>query len=749
MKQCIYRIFFLTLILGNNTSSYGTGLDLSGVPLTIKVLAKENAKSPEYVLNAKLGLIPQSGGIKQPMAVGSFWAKISVRSTKKQPITDWVFIYDEPTVDYLDAYVYLDGKKIAESKVGDQRPFSNRPLPINLPNTTFRWDGTGELDIILKVKSKFMVGTKVHIMTLKDFHQSYDGDRLMLYSYAAVIIFIFCYHMLVFIVTRLAEYFHYSLIVTGYFLATMAISGVGCEFFWRDIFWLQQRAIPLALAIIFWAFRGIYQCFFESEGEPPQWETTLHNLYSAQCILIFFTALLPDETYSLMLAAILFFPLSLHATYFIFLTPKRVVKSKLIKLGIILTLLSAVSSLYARMDPDFFSFYTVNAFFFGSIIELALFSIALAQRINEIKARKEALRRSLSGVVSNNVLSQLEANPHVIPEAILNEEMTVMFIDICGFSKVFDTVPIQQIVIILKETLNGITKIIHEHGGTVDRTLGDGILCFFGVNLLGERSSNHPYRALQAAIQIQRENIAAMNRKEGYSIFPLRIGVNTDSVFVGNIGMGERFDYTVIGQGVNFANRLEDSSSPHGITFSQNTFDKLPDNKLDKAAIKPVLVQIKHSNEWHRAYQYDFSWSDRTATKLATKRHWAARDFRGPDKRYESLEPKAVWLESKAGRFCVQNFSKSGIGLSGQQMLGRKLLLIGHIKSNKSGFNMALEKALISQITIEVCWAENTGSTSFIGGKLKALTIEQRKILFMAYVEHIEHKEKQNIPKAS
>src|SRR5690606_6374571 len=104
-------------------------------------------------------------------------------------------------------------------------------------------------------------------------------------------------------------------------------------------------------------------------------------------------------------------------------------------------------------------------------------------------------------------------------------------------------------------------------GGYVDRTLGDGMLCVFGYSAEGGpgESQYHADQALTCAAAIQRKNIQRIldARSTGDAVFPLRIGINTAGVFIGNLGDSVNSDFTVIGNGVNFASRLEHSCDRH------------------------------------------------------------------------------------------------------------------------------------------------------------------------------------------
>lgn len=120
-----------------------------------------------------------------------------------------------------------------------------------------------------------------------------------------------------------------------------------------------------------------------------------------------------------------------------------------------------------------------------------------------------------------------------------------------------------ELVRVLSDYLKAMTDTVRDHGGTVDKFLGDGVLAFFNAP---NDLPDHATRACWAAAQAQ-ERLCALRhtwRAEGRPVFRTRIGLHTGEVLVGNIGTPERFEYTVIGDAVNLASRLEGLNKLYG-----------------------------------------------------------------------------------------------------------------------------------------------------------------------------------------
>lgn len=148
--------------------------------------------------------------------------------------------------------------------------------------------------------------------------------------------------------------------------------------------------------------------------------------------------------------------------------------------------------------------------------------------------------------------------------------VTVLFADVVGFTRLAEALPPETIVTVLNEYFTLATEIVHRHHGMVDKFLGDCVMAVWGV------PSQHPddaKQALQAAEALRRWVEVANRRwraKFGVEV-ELAMGVNTGLVVAGNVGSERRLEYTVIGDAVNVAARLEASAAPGQILVSQTT----------------------------------------------------------------------------------------------------------------------------------------------------------------------------------
>jgi adenylate cyclase len=133
-------------------------------------------------------------------------------------------------------------------------------------------------------------------------------------------------------------------------------------------------------------------------------------------------------------------------------------------------------------------------------------------------------------------------------------EVTILFSDIAGYSGLSESLTPAALVADLNRYFARMTEIVQRHGGFVDKFIGDGILAVFGAPVA---AGNHAAAAVQAALDMVSALAGDPTLTLNGQPIRIRIGLHTDRVIVGNIGAPDRFNYTVVGDGVNLASRLE------------------------------------------------------------------------------------------------------------------------------------------------------------------------------------------------
>lgn len=168
----------------------------------------------------------------------------------------------------------------------------------------------------------------------------------------------------------------------------------------------------------------------------------------------------------------------------------------------------------------------------------------------------DAAVKSFAAFVPVGLVNQLLHSEQKLELGGHSRFLTIFFSDLESFSTLSEQVPSQELLLRVSAYLEVVTKAVNEELGTIDKFIGDGVMAFWGAPALLE---DHAWRACVAALRIQR-GMDALNARwqaEGLKPLNVRMGIHCDAVLVGNIGSKERMSYTVMGDGVNIAARLE------------------------------------------------------------------------------------------------------------------------------------------------------------------------------------------------
>ncbi|MFO1082061.1 MAG: adenylate/guanylate cyclase domain-containing protein [Reyranellaceae bacterium] len=168
----------------------------------------------------------------------------------------------------------------------------------------------------------------------------------------------------------------------------------------------------------------------------------------------------------------------------------------------------------------------------------------------------DAAVKSFAAFVPVGLVTQLLHSEQKLELGGHSRFLTIFFSDLESFSTLSEEVPSQELMLRVSAYLELVTKTVNQEHGTIDKFIGDGVMAFWGAPALLD---DHAWRACVAALRIQR-GMDALNARwteEGLKPLNVRMGIHSDAVLVGNIGSRERMSYTVMGDGVNVAARLE------------------------------------------------------------------------------------------------------------------------------------------------------------------------------------------------
>ncbi|HEX9591652.1 MAG TPA: adenylate/guanylate cyclase domain-containing protein [Bradyrhizobium sp.] len=181
---------------------------------------------------------------------------------------------------------------------------------------------------------------------------------------------------------------------------------------------------------------------------------------------------------------------------------------------------------------------------------------SLSGAIAEMAAGLSAFRKFIPADLVRSLLSQgVEAKP-----GGSIQELTVMFVDVAGFTGLSERMG-DRVVLLLSRYLDAVSEVIVANGGTIDKFIGDAVMAFWGAPTAQQ---DHAVRCCRAALACRRAiEAAGVNDDQGHPL-QIRIGINSGRMLVGNIGSELRLNYTVIGDAVNVASRLESANKQYG-----------------------------------------------------------------------------------------------------------------------------------------------------------------------------------------
>jgi len=187
--------------------------------------------------------------------------------------------------------------------------------------------------------------------------------------------------------------------------------------------------------------------------------------------------------------------------------------------------------------------------------------------------QEEALRNRLSRYVGENLVENLMKSKSGLFLENEKKEVTILFADIRSFTAIAERLEAEEVVSMLNQFFDIMVGIIFKNNGVLDKFVGDQLMAVFG---LIPSKNNNSYNAIHAAIEMQNatKELMKVRAKEDKDTFEIGIGINTGSAIVGNLGSENRMDYTVIGDSVNVAARLQQIAKGGEIIIGEQTYDQ-------------------------------------------------------------------------------------------------------------------------------------------------------------------------------
>ena len=219
--------------------------------------------------------------------------------------------------------------------------------------------------------------------------------------------------------------------------------------------------------------------------------------------------------------------------------------------------------------------------------------------INEY-LQKMQIKKQFGTYLSPAMVEKLQKNPELLKLGGESRELSIMFTDVRGFTTISEHYgkDVQGLTKIMNRYMTAMTARIIENEGTLDKYIGDAQMAFWNAPL---DDKDHALNAVRTGLAMlsDLEKFNDEVSREGIPAFGMGLGINTDTVVVGNMGSDQRFDYTCLGDGVNLASRLEGQSKPYGVKIiigpktAEYVRDAYQTIELDLIAVKGKTEPVK------------------------------------------------------------------------------------------------------------------------------------------------------------
>lgn len=211
---------------------------------------------------------------------------------------------------------------------------------------------------------------------------------------------------------------------------------------------------------------------------------------------------------------------------------------------------------------------------------------------------RQKIRDAFEHYISPSYMNQLTQNPEILKLGGEEKNITTMFSDIRSFTSICENLRPDEIITLMNDFLTPLTKAVMENRGTIDKYMGDAIMAFWNAPLDDEE---HAYNACIAALKMLKrlERLNEKRAKSNEDLLLLRagIGINTGLAAVGNMGSDQRFSYSVLGDSVNLASRLESQTKQYGVNILIGEACLAEPRVKDLAVLELDVLRVKGKKE--------------------------------------------------------------------------------------------------------------------------------------------------------
>ncbi|MBF0441580.1 MAG: hypothetical protein HQK54_06720 [Oligoflexales bacterium] len=664
--------------------------------------------------------------------VRNIWLKISAENSGSMK-REMYFQIGQAVINKIDFFKTNEGRILSSEHLENSRnfPFSKRRVKSFDPTFSFMLEPYESADIYVKMEIKGITAQTPFRMFDKESFEKWE--QIGTYSKGTLLGILFTmviFSLLTLLSIKESGYFYYFMVSGAIFSFDFIYTGPGI------VSLSASYADSIAYILIFITFIGILAWanfvieFLFLKDSHPKLYTFIKKISLAVSLLILLTFALPESVkiyFSAFLIA--FFIIVMSVPFSNLLKNVRSPSFVMVWPGFFICEIITISSYFSYFPSNMVS---DNIHYFGHVWLLLLIPKALIDRIRilidekrilTMKIMQDVPKKSPLEITENNEEPSYHSTEHVV---------TIMFVDIMNFSQVSERAGALKILPVLAGFISQINDIIYQYDGTIDRSLGDGVLAIFGYRNNENTDNIHAVNAFNAAMQIQKIWMKALSAEQDRQllVMPTKIGIHTDKVLVGNLGGKRRIDYTIISNGVNYARRLESSCAPFKIILSESTLEKIPSDSYDFRAMNKIKIAVKHESSLVDAYEYNPYFGAHKTLMELEKNYWISAGASPAKERIALDREGLVTIKTAELSFDVSDFSEDGYSALGNVLLARNVSIKAQMLTHNPTFNKIMKNLMIDEFELEVRWSRVSNGKYRHGFKIRGVSERRKKFIF-------------------
>lgn len=559
----------------------------------------------------QLGIDDVSGGVVaeqlQPVTQDIFnagftstphWFRISLppQTALKPSSKGWHVVVNSPLLDKVDFYLPDPESGWAVSLMGDQRPFSERPVPHRYFVQPVDLHPDQPTVIYLRLMTESSLEAPLTLVTDEHLWQSNHTALMVIGGYYGLIVGMLLYNILFYMTIRDRVYTYYLLtMIFAGLLVPLSMDGFGTQYLWGEYPYWVNISTPLGLtATLFWA--SIYtRAFFEQRALVPTIDWIVKAFIAIDAVAVVLVFFLP-HIYSILIGITM---ATLGTILIGVMTQQLILKgdrsAKVYALAFTPMMLCSMVKTLETMDLLPSNLFTINSLQIGQGFAVIGLSLVLADKYNferEEHIRVSRLKRFFSPEVATAITA--DGGDELLQPT--RRYVVVVFTDMRGFTAFAARTEPDEVLRVLREYHEVATRTVSQHQGTLEHFVGDGVMVCFNTPV---QVDNPEQRALEMVLDLHRQfaELHAQWLQRGHSL-GIGIGMAAGEATVGVVGEEERQDYTTIGTVANLSSRLCDLARHGEILVAGTLHEKLADmakfqdigKQFVKGIPEPVLI---------------------------------------------------------------------------------------------------------------------------------------------------------------